>query len=765
MLVIALITGLSSFIYEIGWIRMLSLVLGSSTHSFELMLSAFLLGLALGGLWIRKRIDAAASPERFLAIVQILMGAFALASLPLYNYTFDAMLWLLQSVQRNNGGYLLFNLTSHVIAMVVMLPTTFCAGMTLPLITYALLRQGHGERSIGAVYGANTAGAIAGIFLAVHLAMPILGLTGLITLGAALDILLGLVLIWRAHRTKSTPSRRVALTWTTAGVLAITATSLFAGIDPLKRASGVYRTGALLEPSSGTEVVYHRDGKTASVDVLHVTPPSTLSIRTNGKTDASVQIDGKGASLDEPTMILAAALPMLYHPRAQSVAVIGMGSGLTSNTFLRNPSVARVDTIEIEQAMVAGARKFLPRNELVYTDPRSRVHIEDAKTFFSTHKSQYDIIASEPSNPWVSGVSSLFTDEFYGQVRRHLNDDGLLVQWIQVYEIDTRLVMTVLKALSRNFSDYAIYTSGHTDTIIVAKKNGALGSLDFERHVALGLGNDLGHIEVRNTYDVWLRKVGSRRFLQPLVESWPIPYNSDYFPILDQNAVRTRFLDQRAYELVELPNAQLPLLEMLGGEQPPRDHVSVSPTSAVLRTNSAAQALALLNYVANGSLGSTPAQLNVQLARNADYLRFAAGSCSYLSRSTHWEEIMFAQSALVNTYLSRSNAVRFWSVSGFDRCRPHMTDQQRKWYSLHKAVAARDAVSMARLAREMLADSTPRGDARGSYLLSAGMLGYLASGAKPEARALWNEYSARVLGDRTPDLSLRLLVAHTLAQS
>src|SRR5258708_28775141 len=110
LLATACLTGLSSFIYEIAWIRMLSLVLGASTYSFEIMLASFILGLALGGLWVRHRVDGLEEPVRFLAIVQIVMGLSAAATLVVYAGSFDFMAWLLSSVERNNGGFVIFSL-------------------------------------------------------------------------------------------------------------------------------------------------------------------------------------------------------------------------------------------------------------------------------------------------------------------------------------------------------------------------------------------------------------------------------------------------------------------------------------------------------------------------------------------------------------------------------------------------------------------------------------------------------------------------------
>ena len=145
---------------------MLSLVMGSSTHAFELMLSAFILGIALGGLWIKRKIDSSTNTMNMLANIQIIMGLLALSTLPLYGNTFEIMKWLLSVIPKTESGYTLFNLSSHLIAVGIMLPTTFLAGMTLPIITFTLLKKGGGEKSIGIVYATNTVGAIIGIIFA-----------------------------------------------------------------------------------------------------------------------------------------------------------------------------------------------------------------------------------------------------------------------------------------------------------------------------------------------------------------------------------------------------------------------------------------------------------------------------------------------------------------------------------------------------------------------------------------------------------------------
>jgi spermidine synthase len=123
--------------------------------------------------------------------------------------------------------------------------------------------------------------------------------------------------------------------------------------------------------------------------------------------------------------------------------------------------------VEIEPAIVEG-KKFRDRVNRVFTDPRSRIYIDDAKTFFSSHRQKYDIIVSEPSNPWISGVAGLFSQEFYRLVRNRLAPQGVFCQWVQLYESDMNLIASVLKAVSENFADYVLYMSNNGDLLILA---------------------------------------------------------------------------------------------------------------------------------------------------------------------------------------------------------------------------------------------------------------------------------------------------------
>ena len=280
------------------------------------------------------------------------------------------------ALTQTDQGYALFNIFNHGLAMLVMLPATICAGMTLPLITYTLLSKGYGERSIGWVYAANTFGAIIGVILAVQIIMPEFGLKQLITVGVSIDLLIGLTLLWFVGSAFN--KSRWALTASTAFVI-VMASELWITLDPAKMASGVYLHGQIREDR---DILFHKDGKTASIDFFR--SPGYAVISTNGKTEAA--IGDHRPSKDEPTMVMVAALPLALHAKAKTVAVIGLGSGLTTHTLLTMPSLVSVDTIEIEPAMVEGARGFGKRIANTFSDPRSHIISTMQRRFSPTTK-------------------------------------------------------------------------------------------------------------------------------------------------------------------------------------------------------------------------------------------------------------------------------------------------------------------------------------------------------------------------------------------
>ncbi|HYC37128.1 MAG TPA: fused MFS/spermidine synthase [Usitatibacter sp.] len=692
LLLTAFLTGLSSFIYEIAWIRMLSLVLGASTHSFELMLASFILGLALGGAWVRNRVDIAGGSLRMLAMVQLAMGIAAAATIPVYNKTFDVMSWILSSLARNDAGFLLFSLSSSVIALLVMLPATFCAGMTLPLITYRLMRSPSGERALGLVYAVNTLGSIVGVVIAVHLLLSWIGVRGTILVGAVIDVGLA-VLLLLASKPHGAPRRLPA--GAIAALLGFVLIAVAFDVDPRRSASGVFRSGV---PMLGRDenLLYHRDGKTATVSLVEIAPGGVRSIRTNGKPDASINMtEGKPATIDEFTMTLLAALPLGHRPDARTAAVIGFGSGMSTATLLASPRLQRVDTIEIEPAMVEAAQHFRPVVEAAYADPRSRIVIDDAKSYFARGRERYDIIVSEPSNPWVSGVSSLFAEEFYARLSNYLSEGGVLAQWLHTYDMDAETLASILGAVSKTFPEYAMYSSVDFDLILIARKGGPAGQFDAGVLSLPALQPMLSKLKLTDPASVQRRLVGGSGPISRHFATYGVRSNSDYFPVVDQRSSKTRFTNTRMAELTNLQASPVPVLEMLAGAPVPSAHrVEVVPTT--FTDTASRQAWDTLDIllppaaagpVANRRAGSR------EMA--AELVRFWSGCESGLAFGQALPA-MVVVAETVNPWLPPEVATRVWDSIAKAPCARTLPAADRLWLEMFDAIARRDAAAMLR---------------------------------------------------------------------
>jgi len=670
-------------------------------------------------------------------VVQIVMGLAALATLPLYDRSFALMEWLMKGLARSETGYLLFNLSGQAVAALVMLPATFCAGMTLPLITGALLRRGAGEAAIGKVYAANTLGAIGGVLLAVHVGLPDWGLKGTLMAGALIDAALGLVLLHRFAESK----RPLAFGAACCAALFVPLALAFE-LDANKMTAGVFRYGELAG-SRDAEILYRKDGKTATVHLVRYA--EATSIRTNGKSDGAINLDAAGVrGSDEITMVLTGALPLALKPDARSAAVIGIGTGLTTHTLLQSFRLERVETVEIEAAMAEAARGFLPRNVAAFADPRGAILIDDAKTFFSTRNRRYDIVISEPSNPWVSGVSSLFTREFYRRIRNHLNPGGLLVQWFQLYEVDAALLASVMRALGEAFPHYAVFAPSDHDLLIVASD--APVSMPPQARVfgEPGLARELFAVHVLSAGDLDARYLGNRATLEPLFASYGVPANSDFYPLLDLNAARHRFMEKSAADVVAMLNAGVPVLELI---EPARARRPVNPLHKGAETFERIENTRLARYARDVLLGATmpePRSVPPSLQKDLELVKLRLLECHAPRDFDVWLHAMVHVAKTVNPYLAADEAGAIWQRVAAASCFGELHEYQRRWIALAHAVAVRDAVRMAALASDLLATQAELHNEYREFLLLAGMSGYLAARAPQQALALWQQQAGRI---------------------
>ncbi len=720
------ITGATSFVYELVWVRMLSLLFGTTVHSFELMLTAFIGGLALGGWAIKKHIDRLGNLYRVAAYVQIAMGLAALATMCFYGQAFHWVAFLMRALARNDQGYVLFNIATASVAVLIMCPAAFFAGMTLPIFSLQLSRSGHGETAIGRIYAANTFGAIVGVVLTIACLVPILGLKLSMTAAALGDIVLGVVLFRSVM--DAAPQRYLAIL-AASGILSV-ALILLSPFDRRELASGVYRTASERIPEDAT-IRFYRDGSTASVSVGE--RRGIRQVATNGKSDSAIQmIAGQTPTPDESTMTLAGILPFAYFPEAETIAVIGIGTGMTSNTVLGFPTAKTVDTIEIEPAMVAAAKQFEFFSARVFSDPRSHIQLEDARVFFAERNAPYDVIISEPSNPWVTGVAGLFTEEFYRHVTTHLVENGIFVQWIQQYEINDELVATICNALSEHFADYRLYLANDSDLLIVATPRKPLNTVNPNIFDIEATRKALERISIRSTSDLALHEVGRKIDFERLLSTQSLRINSDFHPILSLDAPRARFANNSAIALDSLLNSDLPLLEMLQKKESLRStDISIDPNFTRSLDVEAAR-----EFIRKWNDGAyVPSLLDDHSIATISALKRYEETCEPSADPKTVVTWMQETAAATLPYLSSIELAIFRSTNQIKHCNSQPSIITR-FGLLVDSIMDRDATAMATRADDVLrSDIGDLAPVVADYVLRASMLGHAVSGQADDSVA------------------------------
>ncbi|WP_395813120.1 fused MFS/spermidine synthase [Archangium minus] len=460
----AALVGFAFFLMEMVWYRMLGPLLGGSTFTFGLILMVALAGIGLGGAayaaWGEKR------PATLRGFALTCLLEALLLAVPLALGDKVALLTLLArplSVFGFGGMVLSWSL----IAALVVLPAAFVSGVQFPLLLALLGRGGQDVgRQVGQAYAWNTVGSIVGSLAGGFGLLPLLTAPGVWRLVGAVLVGLGVVTLLLSARL-ARPSLGGMLAPVSAAVVAVL---LLGAVGP----TAAWRhnpigAGRSQAPSSTNDMrdwfldarrwlLWEVDGVESSVGLIG---GHGLSFFVNGKSD--------GNSLaDAGTQIMGGLIGALVHPRPHSSLVIGLGTGSTAGWLAAVPEMERVDVVEIEPAILEVARQCADVNERVLDNPKVHVHLDDAREVLLASKASYDIIFSEPSNPYRAGISSLFSREFYHAVKQRLAPGGVFLQWLQTYEVDARTVRSVYATLATEFGAVETWRTQGGDYILVA---------------------------------------------------------------------------------------------------------------------------------------------------------------------------------------------------------------------------------------------------------------------------------------------------------
>ena len=447
ILVASGIAGFAFFLMEMVWYRMLAPLLGGSTYTFGLILTIALLGIGLG----------AAAYTLLFRRLPATLGAFALTcaleaicvALP---YALGDRLALFAALTRplGNIGFAGSVLSWIMVTSIVVLPAAFVAGVQFPLLIGIIGRGGHQiGLQVGKVCGSNTAGAILGSLAGGFGLLPLISAPGAWV--AVTVILVGLCATSAWMAVQSRASRRIV-------AIPIATAVISAGLLITDGPTAVWRHGAVgfgrADIVSATArdvhtwkntvrrwIAWEADGAESSVALVR---GHSLSFHVNGKSDGDAQGDAS-------TQVMAGMVGAILHPNPTRALVVGLGTGSSAGWLGAVESIEQVDVVEIEPVVVDVARECAAVNQNAVDNAKVIITIADAREVLQTTSQRYDLIFSEPSNPYRAGIASLYTQEFYQAVSGRLTDGGIFTQWLQGYELDAQTLETVYATLASVF--------------------------------------------------------------------------------------------------------------------------------------------------------------------------------------------------------------------------------------------------------------------------------------------------------------------------
>src|SRR5438105_8146547 len=480
-LVLLGVTAFAALLDEIAWTRVLVMIVGGSTYAFTLILLVFLLGIGLGSLIVARRSTPRADTAAAAALAQGVTGLGAAALFVFFGFLPAYIIAVFQISGLSAASRLL--LMAVAIGAVVLIPA-IGMGMTFPLLTDLTARDRRARGAdVGAAYALNTIGSILGAVLTGFVLVVAIGTQATLRVGLVINGVAALALALLAARgvaEGSSEDRRLrvrVLSAAVLGTLAVVTAAAGPGWSTrlIDLGPTVYarqhmdKTGRrLFLEHRGVRQLSFREGPNATVSVWE--GEAGRSLRVNGKVDAS----DRG---DMDTQVMIGLAPLVAHPRAQSSIVIGYGTGVTARVLSAAPGMRRVEIVEIEPAVLQMDTLFRAVNASVLTWPNVRVVVDDARSALQLDRDRYDVIVSEPSNPWIAGIATLYTPQFFRIAKSRLAHDAVFCRWIQLYQLPLPVVAGIVRSIRQVFPHVNVWFGGTADLLVL----GSARPLTYDR--------------------------------------------------------------------------------------------------------------------------------------------------------------------------------------------------------------------------------------------------------------------------------------------
>jgi predicted membrane-bound spermidine synthase len=532
-------TGGVSMGLEVLASRSLALIFGSSLQSFAIVLMSFILGIGLGSAAIASPRLRRWQSERL--IVLLLAGAAAWVILLVVKIEWWVEFYRVakSGLAQSSTGYRYYQLLTAAVSMILLGLPAAMLGSVLPLLIRVLSGQAatFGDK-VGRLLTWNTLGAVAGVLLTGFVFMPVCGLRNSFGLLALVLSVVAVATAWQRQMKRMATS--------TGAIITVLAVAFVLSGEGWRHviSSGVFRSREI-EPNPDAMsyrkqhvvIDFYKDAPDATVSVERgdgIGAPADIGLRINGKTDAS-------SRLDLSTQLLVGHLPFLARPESKDVFILGLGSGITGGAVLGHP-IDHLVIAENCEPVVQAAKFFEKWNRGVLTDKRTTIRLEDARTMLKLSPQQYDVIITQPSNPWMVGVGSVFSREYYLLGASRLKEGGIMAQWFHLYDMHDGIVAMVLRTFSSVFPQVEVWDCGAGDFVL-------LGSLKpwpdstahyrkfFEREQPR---NDLARIGIQSANALLARQFASQRTGFAITGDGPI--QSDLFPVLEYEAPKAFYL-------------------------------------------------------------------------------------------------------------------------------------------------------------------------------------------------------------------------------
>jgi spermidine synthase len=482
-----------SMALEVVWTRLLCLVLGSSTYAVGGVLSVNLIGLAMGALVAAGLAGRSVKPLRIIASAALLAAIYLAASL----FLIPRSVWLFLCLQQffvaaHSGLLLTFIVSRLLVSIMIILPPALCLGLVFPCLIGSGVSRNKAVWTMGKLLAGSTIGSICGALAAGALIPNSTWVSGMeFCLIALTCVLLGLALVADALRPREdlarrvSPSRILFVGCCAIPILVLTirpqwdTTLMSTGASflevPAAKLSSFDEFNSAIKASSRPPLFYD-EGINSTVTVETNARHNVIFLKNNGKVEAALPIDWRkpAPTSDARTQVLLGALPVLNcSANGMEALVIGLGSGITAGTMLKSDRIAHLRICELEPAVLTASHLF----DAVNLQPLRKNWIEnkrvdllcvDGRVLLTRSPQWYDIIVSQPSEPWISGSSDLFTREFWQLAKGRLNPYGVFCQWLQLYCIDRETLSQLIATFSSVFpTTYIFQPAGSGEILLV----------------------------------------------------------------------------------------------------------------------------------------------------------------------------------------------------------------------------------------------------------------------------------------------------------